>query len=116
MTPREDAAKLEGYYIEFFNLLMFNKVRLTFKYALLKDNPSKLSNIQSKIIENLVSEQEDTNLIFGEVPLFINDGETFYSTEASDGLNMKSGYTFGVTPTNFKEVFLKLKREDRLNR
>ncbi|EAS02660.2 polycystin cation channel protein (macronuclear) [Tetrahymena thermophila SB210] len=104
---------LYGYYIDFYNLLMFNKIRLTLKYTSLSSSTS-FTNIEPQFIQSLKGYADDTDLVLESdtpVPSGVD-----YSTDPNNGIKYTRGYTFGVQPSRFEDLMGILKREGNLRR
>ncbi|KAL4441951.1 hypothetical protein ABPG74_003702 [Tetrahymena malaccensis] len=104
---------LYGYYIDFYNLLMFNKIRLTLKYSSLSSSTS-FANIEPQIIQTLKGYADDTDIVLeSEIPIPTG---VDYSTDPNNGIKYTRGYTFGVQPSSFEDLMGRLKREGNLKR
>jgi len=89
---------LKGYMVDFYNLLMYSKLRLSLKYAPLKNNPSDFKNIENEVLDHLVSSTDDSELPFSTSTLSLPSG-ALVSIKSDDGYKHTKSYTFGLEPS-----------------
>lgn len=83
--------------VDFYNLLMYSKLRLCLKYAPLKENPSDFKNIENDVLDRLVSTTDDSELPFTST-ISLPSG-ALLSKNSADGYKHTKSYTFGLEPS-----------------